>query len=812
MYNTGIGYYTDKERVVKVFKSLKLKAFIVLSLVITLCAGSFAGAAAKDTEVYTQVVYNADGSAAVYVYNNTESTIRTDLVIGEYENGALVGASKYAEAVVPAKSRTDATSKSIALSSDKQYTITNINLKDGTAYEIFEEPVSPKEFDADKIVLSFGAISDIHLTGEYETSADVKKTLAAFEQLKKQAAIDDKDGLDAVAIAGDLTEDGYASEVKLLERVLKESGIGKNVLLTTGNHDYYGDADATMQDLKSVLGDEYFALDVDMSDFENGSRHCVVGDYHFIFVEPASYGKWCPYKEETLTWLDNTLSDITTKDPDSYVFVFTHPLIYGTAYGSDLGAYWGTKYLADTLSKYPQVMAFGGHLHFAINDERSISQTDFTALGCGSVSYLAIGATVEKQLGAEPERCTDVSSGYLVQVDENGNVRITRMDFTNEGTFKQPWTVSAPKADKSHLTKYTSARADKNIAPVMPGSIDSKVFLDGVMKVGLSFPAAKDDDLVHHYLVNVISAEEDKTTTYKFFSDFYLHSQPEDMKDVFECTVPVYGKGKHKIEIVAVDSWGAKSNAVSTEVDIDDSSVNAVPPEAYVDIDMSTDGTIKDSKGNANVTLNGALVENTAHTFNGNTAEIPSFNVKESGQHAVVNFNEYNHTNITDLYNGKEGFSVEGLFVNRSPAGSQSIAGANQSGGWNFALSDNSPYMYIYLSSSAKIYKEMPLPTDELTHMLLTFFYDEAAEKTKMTLYVNGKEISTLPALGEIRISAIEKAAATFCLGADVDENGMGTQNPMTDFSLADFKLYKSALNYKQVKTACDNATAVFNK
>ena len=42
------------------------------------------------------------------------------------------------------------------------------------------------------------------------------------------------------------------------------------------------------------------------------------------------------------------------------------------------------------MNKYPQAVTFSGHLHFPINDERSIMQTNFTAIGCGSVSYMAI--------------------------------------------------------------------------------------------------------------------------------------------------------------------------------------------------------------------------------------------------------------------------------------------------------------------------------------------------------------------------------------------------------------------------------------
>jgi hypothetical protein len=77
-----------------------------------------------------------------------------------------------------------------------------------------EEPTDPSEtepsydptkFDEENIVVSFGAISDIHI-GENEE--DGAKFLSAIQQLKAQADKLDADGLDAVVIAGDITHHG----------------------------------------------------------------------------------------------------------------------------------------------------------------------------------------------------------------------------------------------------------------------------------------------------------------------------------------------------------------------------------------------------------------------------------------------------------------------------------------------------------------------------------------------------------------------------------------------------------------------------
>ena len=81
------------------------------------------------------------------------------------------------------------------------------------------------------------------------------------------------------------------------------------------------------------------------------------------------------FTDSALQWFDETLAKVTAENPDQFVFVLTHPMIYDTVYGSDLGTYWYTKDLTEILNKYPQAVTFSGHLHFPLNDPRSIMQT-----------------------------------------------------------------------------------------------------------------------------------------------------------------------------------------------------------------------------------------------------------------------------------------------------------------------------------------------------------------------------------------------------------------------------------------------------
>lgn len=670
------------------------------------------------------------------------------------------------------------------------------------------DPSNPV-FDASNIVLSFGSISDVHINATNKDGDE--KFKSAILRLIAEAKKDDADGIDALAIAGDIADTGKISEVQTFANIVKTYFPNKNVMLTTGNHDVSG---VDMQDYYDVMGEEYFANDTVDSDIASGSRHCIVNGYHFVFVEPQKYGSGCPYTQETIEWLDKTLENITKENPNAYVFVFTHPMIYKTCYGSELGGSWYTTYLTDTLSKYPQVMTFGGHLHFPINDERSIMQNKFTSLGCGSVRYLAIEGGYANASGTVPDNAYSVSSGLLVQVDKNGNCRITRMFFSQTTTFKEAWEVSVPVDDGSHLTKYTTARANDNKAPVLSGIVTFTPTSEGASDGKISIAAGTDDDFVHHYIIKII----DKPTgavvgTYTVLSDFYLKANPSDMSDTFSWSIGSLSDGEYKVAVTAIDSWDAVSNEIYGEFKIGTGIVEELPselPDTYADIDFA-DGKVEDTKGKLHMTLNNATVGDKELTFAGKTATVPALTVEARGEYAVARFKDYSADTITNFYNSETGFSVEGVFINRSPSGSQGAICGTQAGGWGIAQAEGVPYLFTYIAKgSSKITAQKASSTTEMTHAVATFKYDSATDKTTTALYLDGVLVARDTKTGKIAISTYPSATNAFVLGSDIDTNGMGQDFMMTDFSIIDAKLYAEALNRNQVQTAYNNAIENF--
>ncbi len=448
-----------------------------------------------------------------------------------------------------------------------------------------EDEVDPKKiFNENKIVFSFAAISDIHI-GNDTSNRDENHFKNALLQIKSFAAQKDPNGIDAILAVGDLFEgSGYGGSNELIKEYKKiyESVYDPAVtpmIHAVGNHDLKWDNTAKDVAAKqnAMLGPNYFLTDVDQDILtREGNRHCVVNGYHILTLLPVTSTQ-VSYTQATKTWLDQTLAKITAEDPNAYVIVLTHPMIYDTVYGSTLGRepgssltdMWATSDLTDILSKYNQVITFGGHLHFPINDPRTIMQTAFTSLGCGSVNYMAIedGKYENMASATTMKDKNEFSQGLICQIDENGNMRITRMDFYNETTIGEPWEISYPTADGSHLTAYGKDRGspEKNSAPVISQNIKALTTKSGNnTRVTIKFDAAQDDTFVHHYTMVFKNAKTGKVLkTFNILTDFYRVSSPEDMSKTQSCVIGTLGSNDYEVTLTAYDSWGAASESVS---------------------------------------------------------------------------------------------------------------------------------------------------------------------------------------------------------------------------------------------------------
>ena len=427
---------------------------------------------------------------------------------------------------------------------------------------------SDVDFDEDNIVLSFGAISDIHINGTVG-GYNCNKYDKALQLLKKYAG----GSLDAVTIAGDISASSYDSSIGSAFTQITDAQLGEdaNVFFVTGNHDAQEDQWSTLTQIYSDLS-KYTADDLASSQHDRGNRHMVIGGYHYIGVNMMDYwnASEAMFIQQDLEWLATELAAARADKPGQPIFVYVHAGVYGTTYGSDLytGKHWGSKLIYDYLDDYPEVVTFSGHVHFPLADERTIYQKDFTSLNCGSVQYMAIESGY-LQTGSSTTIdgvSSDVSSGLLVQVDANNNLKITRIDFSNDSVIKEPFYVAAPDLEnKSHLYSYNDAyfNAD-NTAPVFHKSaVTSGKLTSGSMVV--TYDAATDNDMVHHYVVDIKSFPSESVKSTKIYSEFYLYPQPKDFPEDYTFAIPytlATGDDSFEISVYAVDSMGLKSDPI----------------------------------------------------------------------------------------------------------------------------------------------------------------------------------------------------------------------------------------------------------
>lgn len=429
--------------------------------------------------------------------------------------------------------------------------------------------VTSKVFNANDIVLSLGVVSDVHVNPQW--TAD--KWKSALQQLKAKALENDPDGLAGVLVAGDLIDNPNNTQLSLFKSTLEsELDVKKTPLVyTVGNHDVPSYAwAATMPSdvtyMRNLFGDDYYLYDKDQNmRTRYEARHCVVGDCHIFSVSPNG-DQPIVYDPAVVSWLDSQLAAVTSAEPDKYVILITHPMIKNTVYGSRLGEeggiwssslshYWATDALTPVLKKYPQVIVFGGHLHFPLNDPRSVWQGDFTVFGCGSVRYMAIenGKYEDMSSATVMKDCNDFSQGNLLQFDASGNMRVLRMDFYNKDVIGEPIVSSYPTSDKGHLTKYNHTTLSlANAAPSL-STLNVDV-TDGIATA--KWAAGTDDEFVHHYVLTLKKGAA-VVTTMKILADFYKSAKTTGMRKEWTRSLGNVTDGTYELTLEAFDSWDA---------------------------------------------------------------------------------------------------------------------------------------------------------------------------------------------------------------------------------------------------------------
>lgn len=351
---------------------------------------------------------------------------------------------------------------------------------------------------AEKPNMTFGALSDIHIT-------DAKST----EMFRRALKWMDGRRADGVLLCGDIAERGKISELELAGKTWFEVFPGNR--RSDGGHIeklfHYGDHDG--YPVKEVYAER--AANWKRAFGEEWSPLMVKRVKGYLFVLANFDGKW----GSDTPPLGGLLAELK---PDGVrpFFVSQHRMYKNTcmgehSWGQDVGR------VTKVLSGYPSCIAFCGHGHYSATDERIIWQGAFTVLGVPSLSYLhqmpgrengyngddgrprntwgPKTFSPERQMRDEMRLGKDDHQGYFVSVYDD-RVVVERIDLFHETKVGPDWTIPVGK-DAPRPYSHT-LRAATDPAPEFPeGAKAECVMTNGTDRVGnpsdqyvVSFPVA----------------------------------------------------------------------------------------------------------------------------------------------------------------------------------------------------------------------------------------------------------------------------------------------------------------------------------
>lgn len=387
--------------------------------------------------------------------------------------------------------------------------------------------------------LKLGILSDIHLR-EPGSEITFVKALTWFKSR----------GVDGVIIAGDMADRGLLSELRLVGDAWysvfpdDKAKDGRRVekLFVYGNHDMegftYGEPDPQKRKQlreKSVVKDMGDAWEKCFHESFAPIYSKTIKGYTFIGMH------WGGTKR-----LGEFVGKLAPKlDPSLPFFYAQHAHPQNTCYGSwAWGACGDGGAATAALSPYPNAVAFSGHSHYSLSDERGIWQGEFTSIGTSSLSYIGMpygrengDSDNDKLLLHMPRIATsNGKQGMLLSVFGD-RIVIERREFVFDESLGPDWVLPLPCRGKCNMPFTFEKRSSQSVAPEFASG--AKVILSEGKgrnrkgkeedQIAVSFPTAiprNSRDRVFDYEVQVQVLDCDTVrpfcTKRVFAKDFFL--------------------------------------------------------------------------------------------------------------------------------------------------------------------------------------------------------------------------------------------------------------------------------------------------
>ena len=423
----------------------------------------------------------------------------------------------------------------------------------------------------------FGVISDVHI----REPGDERHLLGALRFFRER-------GADGVMVAGDIADQGRISQLKIFADAWysvfpDDRGLGGQKvekLFIYGNHDIWGATnDPELAKRRDGIGYD----DARPARVWEELFHEPYSDFWIKNVKGYSFigGHWT--KKDNFNGLDAFLGAHEKElDPSKPFFYTQHAHPKDTCYGAWA---WGHDNGESTraLSRFPNAVAFSGHSHYSITDERSIWQGKFTSIGTSSLRYIFSQYWrdngedhngIVKQMRILPERSG--RQGMLVKVYDDRMV-IERREFVRGESLGADWVVPL---DGTRPFAF-EPRSAKAVAPAFaPGAKVEVSRARGKDRRGretdqvtVRFPAAMPSatSRVHDYEVTALAYHEDvdyPVATKRVLSESYFLPPTREAKSgyiVFAAS-ELKGVGAVRFAVRPLECFGHKGPEIYSDM------------------------------------------------------------------------------------------------------------------------------------------------------------------------------------------------------------------------------------------------------
>ncbi len=223
--------------------------------------------------------------------------------------------------------------------------------------------------DAEEIRLNFAAVSDIHMTDEFARVQVLKCGLWDMDRAY--------DELDALVLAGDLTDHGLVEEYENLKKAFEPYSPAGELLMAVGNHDTWTDEDDRYEPAKENF--IKYSEEITGRNLTECYYTTEINGYTFIVMASEGTSTSAYISDAQLQWLREEMDKASEKDLP--IFVVSHWPIAEThglpeSWGDDEpelldGSFGDQNYEVEAILKdYENVFLISGHIHNGFVNDR----------------------------------------------------------------------------------------------------------------------------------------------------------------------------------------------------------------------------------------------------------------------------------------------------------------------------------------------------------------------------------------------------------------------------------------------------------